>query len=139
MQVSFLQSIKDISEDTWDSIIQSNYPFLKHSFLKTLETTNCVGKETGWLPFHLVVKEGIKVLALMPLYVKTDSHGEFIFDWSWADAFYRNGLEYYPKLVSAIPFTPAQGPRLCLLNSEQRTAISKVINAWIVGRVGIKI
>ena len=131
MQVSFLQSMKDISEDAWDSIIQSSYPFLKHSFLKTLETTNCVGKDTGWLPFHLVVKEGVKVLALMPLYVKTDSHGEFIFDWSWADAFYRNGLEYYPKLVSAIPFTPAQGPRLCLLNSEQRTAISKVIKEEI--------
>ena len=127
MQIKFLQSISEISQVKWNTIVNSDYPFLKHSFLNTLEKSQCVGKQTGWLPFHLIVEEAKKLQAIMPLYLKTDSHGEFIFDWSWADAFYRNGLDYYPKLVSAIPFTPASGPRLCILDESKRTPISSLI------------
>ena len=116
MKITFIESIKNIDKTTWDDLVSSDYPFMKHSFLLSLEESKCVGEGTGWYPFHLLVKEDEDVIALMPMYIKTDSHGEFIFDWSWADAFYRNGLDYYPKLVSAIPFTPASGPRLSLIH-----------------------
>ena len=127
MKITFIESIKNINKSTWDDLVNSDYPFMKHSFLLSLEESRCVGEGTGWYPFHLLVKEDEDVIALMPMYIKTDSHGEFIFDWSWADAFYRNGLDYYPKLVSAIPFTPASGPRLCISDESKRTAISALI------------
>ena len=127
MKIHFIESIKNIDETTWNNLVDSDYPFMKHSFLLSLEESKCVGEGTGWYTFHLVVKEEEDVIALMPMYIKTDSHGEFIFDWSWADAFYRNGLDYYPKLVSAIPFTPASGPRLCVLDESKRTHITSLI------------
>ena len=127
MKIHFIESLKNIDETTWNNLVDSDYPFMKHSFLLSLEESKCVGEGTGWYTFHLVVKEEEDVIALMPMYIKTDSHGEFIFDWSWADAFYRNGLDYYPKLVSAIPFTPASGPRLCVLDESKRTHITSLI------------
>ena len=130
MKIHFIESIKNIDETTWNNLVDSDYPFMKYSFLLSLEESKCVGEGTGWYTFHLVVKEEEEeedVIALMPMYIKTDSHGEFIFDWSWADAFYRNGLDYYPKLVSAIPFTPASGPRLCVLDESKRTHITSLI------------
>ena len=131
MKIHFIESIKNIDETTWNNLVDSDYPFMKHSFLLSLEESKCVGEGTGWYPFHLLVKEEEDVIALMPMYIKTDSHGEFIFDWSWADAFYRNGLDYYPKLVRAIPFTPASGPRLCVLDESKRTHISSLIKEGI--------
>jgi len=127
MKIHFIESIKNIDETIWNNLVDSDYPFMQHSFLLSLEESKCVGEGTGWYTFHLVVKEEEDVIALMPMYIKTDSHGEFIFDWSWADAFYRNGLDYYPKLVSAIPFTPASGPRLCVLDESKRTLITSLI------------
>ena len=127
MKIHFIESIKNIDETTWNNLVDSDYPFMQHSFLLSLEESKCVGEGTGWYTFHLVVKEEEDVIALMPMYIKTDSHGEFIFDWSWADAFYRNGMDYYPKLVSAIPFTPASGPRLCVLDESKRTHITSLI------------
>ena len=131
MKIHFIESIKNIDETTWNNLVDSDYPFMKHSFLLSLEESKCVGEGTGCYTFHLLVKEEEDVIALMPMYIKTDSHGEFIFDWSWADAFYRNGLDYYPKLVSAIPFTPASGPRLCVLDESKRTHISSLIKEGI--------
>ena len=131
MKIHFIESIKNIDETTWNNLVDSDYPFMKHSFLLSLEESKCVGEGTGWYTFHLLVKEEEDVIALMPMYIKTDSHGEFIFDWSWADAFYRNGLDYYPKLVSAIPFTPASGPRLCVLDESKRIHISSLIKEGI--------
>ena len=127
MKIHFIESIKNIDETSWNNLVDSDYPFMQHSFLLSLEESKCVGEGTGWYTFHLVVKEEEDVIALMPMYIKTDSHGEFIFDWSWADAFYRNGMDYYPKLVSAIPFTPASGPRLCVLDESKRTHITSLI------------
>ena len=127
MKIHFIESIKNIDETIWNNLVDSDYPFMQHSFLLSLEESKCVGEGTGWYTFHLVVKEEEDVIALMPMYIKTDSHGEFIFDWSWADAFYRNGMDYYPKLVSAIPFTPASGPRLCVLDESKRTHITSLI------------
>jgi predicted N-acyltransferase len=131
MKVEFAESIKNIDEDVWNKIVNSDYPFLNYSFLLALEDTKCVGEGTGWYPFHLLIKENKEIIALMPMYLKTDSHGEFIFDWSWADAYYRNGMEYYPKLVSAIPFTPASGPRLCSLSEENIPELVRLIKEAI--------
>ena len=112
MKVEFINSINDINKEEWNTIINSDYPFLKYEFLESLEKHNCVSEERGWSPFHVVVSENDKKIAIMPMYIKTDSQGEFIFDWSWADAFYRNGVNYYPKLVSAIPFTPCETEKI---------------------------
>ena len=101
---------------------------MKYEFLKCLEITKCVSSDQGWQPLHAIVTEKEKVIAVMPLYIKTDSQGEFIFDWSWADAYYRNGLEYYPKLVSSIPFTPATGPRILFSNNSKKEVIVNKIS-----------
>ena len=129
MKINFLNSIEEVGKKDWDGIQENKYPFLKYEFLKSLETTKCVSAEQGWTPLHVVVSENDdKIIAVMPLYIKTDSQGEFIFDWSWADAFYRNGLEYYPKLVSSIPFTPASGPRILIAEEKRSPEIIKVIS-----------
>ena len=120
MKINFIDSIEKINKEDWDAVLSSKYPFLKYEFLKALEVTNCVSPEHGWTPLHLIASENERIVAIMPLYIKTDSQGEFIFDWSWADAYYRNGLNYYPKLVSSIPFTPASGPRI-LITDETRS------------------
>ena len=88
-------------------------PFVCHGFLHALERTGCTNAETGWLPQHLVVEDAAGALvAAMPLYLKSHSYGEYVFDHGWADAFERAGGRYYPKLQAAVPFTPATGPRL---------------------------
>lgn len=119
--ISFISSISDIEPSTWDKTVGNSYPFLRHAFLLALETTGCTNKQSGWEPHHLIVKTDGKLSGLMPLYIKHDSYGEYVFDWSWADAYHRHGIDYYPKLLCAIPYTPATGPRLCLnekLSSE---------------------
>ena len=129
MKVDFVDSIEKITKEDWESVLNNKYPFLQYDFLKTLEVTKCVSPEQGWTPFHAVVSEGEMIIAIMPLYIKTDSQGEFIFDWSWADAFYRNGLEYYPKLVSSIPFTPASGPRILFTDQSKSLIIIKEVSS----------
>ena len=128
MKITFLDSIQEVSKEEWERVLNSDYPFLKYDFLKTLEITKCVSPEQGWTPLHLVVSSDEEILALMPLYIKTDSQGEFIFDWSWADAYYRNGLDYYPKLVSSIPFTPASGPRILISSKARSSEIIKEVS-----------
>lgn len=98
----------------WDALTVANEPFTRHSYLRTLETSGCVGAEgTGWRPQHLLAyDEHDALVAAMPLYFKTDSYGEFIFDWAWAQAAHDNAIAYYPKLVAAIPYTPATGNRI---------------------------
>ena len=129
MKIDFLDTIERIDKNDWNKLVRKKYPFLNYEFLKALEITKCVSPEEGWTPLHIVVSEKDIVLAIMPLYVKTDSQGEFIFDWSWADAYYRNGLEYYPKLVSSIPFTPASGPRLVIADERRSEEIIKAVSS----------
>jgi predicted N-acyltransferase len=123
----FLTSLQQISPAQWNGITGADYPFLRHEFLYGLETTGCTTAGTGWQPCHLVLRQAQQVVAVMPLYLKSHSYGEYVFDWSWADAWRQSGLDYYPKLVSAIPFTPATGPRLCSApdtNSDQHWAVA---------------
>ena len=129
MKIKFLDSIERIVKEKWVRAINNQYPFLKYEFLRALEITKCVSPEEGWTPLHLVVSQMDTILAVMPLYIKTDSQGEFVFDWSWADAYYRNGLDYYPKLVCSIPFTPASGPRVVITDSTRTEEIIKVVSS----------
>jgi uncharacterized protein len=114
----FLTSLEQIPAAQWNAITGTDYPFLRHDFLYGLEKTACTTAETGWQPCHLLLRRGNEVAAVMPLYLKSHSYGEYVFDWSWADAWRQSGLAYYPKLVTAIPFTPATGPRLCAAQGE---------------------
>jgi predicted N-acyltransferase len=106
--------IAEVAAADWDALDRSAHPFLRHAFLDALEATGCVGPDSGWIPAHLVVHEGAsgRLVAAVPQYLKTHSWGEFVFDWSWAQSYQRSGLEYYPKQLAAIPFTPVTGPRL---------------------------
>ncbi len=114
MDIRFIATIDDCSPQQWDSIAGSDYPFLQHRFLAALEHSASVGGNSGWLPHHALLSLNDELVGVMPLYIKLHSYGEYVFDWSWADAYQRQGLRYYPKLLSAIPFTPSSGPRLAL-------------------------
>ena len=132
MKISFHSSIEEISKKEWDSLLNDiNYPFLKHDFLQLLESTSCVGAKTGWIPLHVTISKGNSLLAGMPLYLKSHSQGEFVFDHSWANAFYQHGLDYYPKLVSSIPHTPASGPRLLIKDGENKKELFEMIKEGI--------
>lgn len=130
MQLVVHTSITEIDAAQWNAMLKSNNPFVRHEFLLGLEITGCVTLDTGWQPSHLAVyqdEEQTKLLGAMPLYVKSHSYGEYIFDWSWADAFQRNGLQYYPKLSNAIPFTPATGERILTATGADALYISDAL------------
>lgn len=111
MIFQFIDSIEQIEQSDWNALWSSQYPFTKYEFLHALESSGSTTESSGWQPYHLVGKENDQLVFVMPMYLKTHSYGEYVFDWAWADAYSRVGLEYYPKLVNAIPFTPATGPR----------------------------
>ena len=113
MNAEFITSLAQIPEQQWDALVGEDYPFLRYRFLHGLESTDCTTAETGWQPCHLVLRNDGRPVAVLPMYLKSHSYGEYVFDWSWSQAWQQSGLSYYPKLVSAIPFTPATGPRLC--------------------------
>lgn len=109
----FLESIDEVPSDEWNQLVDPDQPFLKHEFLCALEMSQSVSAETGWQPRHYVCRDSRgQLVSAAPMYEKSHSYGEYVFDWSWADAYQRNGLNYYPKLLNAVPFTPCQGPRL---------------------------
>ncbi|SFM37661.1 GNAT family N-acetyltransferase [Marinobacter zhejiangensis] len=116
-------SIADIPEATWDRFSGTGNPFLRHRFLAALETSGCTTRGTGWQPAHIEFRLDDALAGVAPAYLKTHSMGEYVFDWGWADAYQRHGLPYYPKLLVAVPFTPAEGPRL-LLNPQHRERLT---------------
>jgi uncharacterized protein len=118
MKVRFLQTISDISAEQWNALTGNDYPFLRHEFLLALEQSGCVSASQGWQPHHLLIEHQQQLVAVMPLYLKQHSYGEFVFDHAWANAYYQNGLAYYPKLLNAIPFTPCSGPRIAFTGIE---------------------
>jgi uncharacterized protein len=109
-----LTRIDDIPAAQWNALELAGNPFVRHEFLLALERSGCVGAAAGWAPNHLILEDGERLLAALPLYRKSHSWGEFVFDWSWARAYDQAGMRYYPKLVSMPPFTPATGPRLLI-------------------------
>lgn len=119
-----LSRIGDVTAADWDALFPAAYPFTRHAFLDALERHRCVGAGTGWDPCHLVVDDPHGGLAAaMPLYRKRHSYGEFVFDFGWARAAQQLGVRYYPKLVCAVPFTPATGPRLAARSTPARAAL----------------
>ena len=96
----------------WNRLAGEHNPFVRHEFLSALEAHGCACHETGWSPCHVLLYDDERLVGAVPMYAKSHSYGEFVFDWSWAGAYARAGMEYYPKLVVSIPFTPAAGPRL---------------------------
>ena len=112
--LEFISSIEHVVATEWDKLVGNSSPFIKHTFLHALEQSGSVSAKTGWQPHHLLVYQKKQLVGILPLYIKGHSYGEYVFDFAWANAYQANGLEYYPKLVSAIPFTPATGQRLCL-------------------------
>ncbi|CAA6825254.1 MAG: COGs COG3146 [uncultured Thiotrichaceae bacterium] len=115
--------ISEIPEAQWNALIKDDHPFTKHAFLKALEEHNCVSASFGWLPRHIAIyDEDDQLLGAMPLYEKYNSYGEFVFDHAWADAWQRSGMEYFPKLVSATPYTPATGQRLLTQEGQEEIA-----------------
>jgi len=120
-KVNLHKSIEGIAPARWNALCGTAYPFLRHEFLHALEASESVSPRSGWQPLHVELLDDDGTLQmLMPLYLKSHSWGEYVFDWAWADAYERHGLSYYPKLLTAIPFTPATGPRFgtCLSDDE---------------------
>ena len=119
LKAEVIGRIAEVDAHDWDALDRSDHPFLKHAFLDALEATGCVGADSGWIPAHLVIRDAGsgRLVAAVPQYLKTHSWGEFVFDWSWAQSYQRSGLEYYPKQLSAIPFTPVTGPRFLLAHA----------------------
>lgn len=118
---SFLGSVAEVPQDMWNAL-SGPQPFLRHEYLLALEESGSVGEGTGWRPEPLAVHEGGELAALIPLYRKSHSYGEYVFDWAWARAYQNAGLGYYPKLVATVPFTPVTGPRL-LCGDTSRKAV----------------
>lgn len=130
LEVRVHPSIRDIPEARWDALDGvSAAPFLSHAWLDALETTGCVGGDTGWQPHHLSFWDGPRLVAAAPAYLKDNSEGEFVFDFAWAGAAQRAGIPYYPKLIVAVPFTPATGSRLLVADPAERASLLPVLAA----------
>jgi len=143
MKISLINRIDEIPREDWNGITGLEYPFIRYEFLHALEKSACVSEETGWTPQHCLVYDNGDLIALMPLYRKIHSHGEYVFDFEWAHAYRQHGLSYYPKWLTAIPFTPCEGERLfvktgvekkavleSILNHINKTAETENISSW---------
>ena len=136
--IKILDSIGSIAPQEWNALT-AKHPLLRHEFLHALHECGCAAEAVGWTPQYLTLweaggnvsdvasdqtaEQALRFLGAMPLYVKTNSYGEYVFDWAWADAYNRHGLDYYPKLLSAIPFTPCTGTRLLARDGEGRKSL----------------
>lgn len=117
LQIEVTDSLSDVSATSWNNLNEDGNPFLRHEFLHTLDAAGCLGERSGWYPRYFLLWQinpdsSKELVGATPTYIKTNSRGEFVFDWSWAEAYERHQMDYYPKLVSSIPFTPVTGRRL---------------------------
>ncbi|RDV25107.1 GNAT family N-acetyltransferase [Alteromonas aestuariivivens] len=125
---NFSAGIAPIPQDQWQALAQHCGPFLQYSFLNGLETCGCVGGTTGWQPHFITVHRHGTLVGAMPGYLKSDSYGEYVFDHSWANAYHHHGLNYYPKWISAVPFTPVTGPRMLIHpNADKQIIVEKLL------------
>ncbi|MDC1172391.1 GNAT family N-acetyltransferase [Alphaproteobacteria bacterium] len=131
--VTLCNSINDIPEAEWDICVGAEYPFLLHAFMSALEDSGSVSPKTGWLPQHLVYRDSSgKLVGAVPLYLKGHSYGEYVFDWGWADAFEKAGQKYFPKLLSAVPFTPVTCPKLLVRPGENQSEVRSILTSGLV-------
>ncbi len=131
-RLEIIESLSEVSAADWNALLTTDAsPFLKHEFLSTLEETVCVGGNTGWQVAHLALYRSAQLIGAMPLYLKQHSYGEFVFDWSWAQAYEQQGMQYYPKALCAIPFTPVQGSRILFSPAEDGAQIQRQLIAGL--------
>jgi len=123
-EFSLIDSLTEIAPADWQALA-GEQPMLSHAFLHALHDSGCASADTGWAPRYLIMRRAGQLAGAMPLYLKSHSRGEYVFDHGWAQAFERNGMPYYPKLLGAIPFTPVTGPRLLVLDPADRTLLAQ--------------
>ena len=124
VEIHVADTLEGVTADDWNRLAGDN-PFVRHAFLSALQDTRCAIARTGWRAHHLLLKRGGQLAGVMPLYLKSHSRGEYVFDHAWADAFERHGIRYYPKALSAVPFSPVTGPRLIAANHEDRVMLAR--------------
>ena len=131
--VKALWSLSEVSAEDWDACAGPENPFVSHTFLKTLEDSSAACGESGWLPKHVVIKDPSGgLIGAAPCYLKNHSHGEYVFDWGWADAYERAGGQYYPKLQVSVPFSPVTGPRLLVRDGEDKSHTHRMLAAGLL-------
>lgn len=123
LRTRWLARLDEVDAAAWDALAGDANPFVRHAFLAGLEATGCIQPRLGWTPRHLTLWNGDVLAAAAPCYIKTNSHGEFVFDHAWAHAYARHGLDYFPKLLCAVPYSPVTGPRLLARDGDARRAL----------------
>ena len=124
LEISFHRAIDEIGAQDWNSLAGTADPFMRYEFLAALEENNCVGPDYGWLPYHIAVRDtDQQLVAACPIYIKTNSYGEFVFDWNWASAYEQAKLQYYPKMVCSVPYNPATGMRILSQDPALKTLV----------------
>lgn len=142
LELHFVKSIEEIGQSRWNSVVGTKNPFTRYEFLHGLEQTGCTNEQSGWAPYHVAICQlgdaaadteintkalsEYPIVCIVPLFLKTNSWGEYVFDWSWANAYQSHGLEYYPKFVTAAPFTPSSGRRF-FVSKDFENRISELI------------
>lgn len=131
MELKTVRQIAEVPADAWNALVGHDDPFVEHAFLAALESSASVGRGTGWEPTHLLAYEGDTLVGALPLYAKSDSWGEFIFDFQWARAAQSAGVRYYPKLVAMVPYTPATGRRFLARDEDLARVVPALLNGAI--------
>jgi uncharacterized protein len=125
--IRIVRKISELARNQWDALAGATTPFARWDWLDSLEQSGCVSEESGWLPHHLVAERAGSMLAACPMYLKLHSMGEFVFDYEWAEAAHRAGIQYYPKMLVGIPFTPVTGQRFFTAAGEDRAALIRLL------------
>jgi hypothetical protein len=125
--IRILRKMSEVARDPWDSLAAGATPFLKWDWLDSLEQAGCVNEQTGWLPHHVIAERADKLIAACPMYLKLHSMGEFIFDYEWAEAAHHAGIQYYPKMLVGVPFTPVTGHRFLTAAGEDRGGLIRLM------------
>ncbi len=134
MKFSILSTLKNIPEKQWDDLAGNDNPFITYNFLMALETGDCL-QEYGWHPQYLLIhSDNEQLIGACPAYIKTNSYGEFVFDFAWANAYHQDNIQYYPKLVISIPYSPVTGPRLLALNDDEEIKSELIRQAILIAK-----
>ena len=123
--IEVVDSLAGVDPQEWNALA-GEQPFVRHEFLSALIETGCAAARSGWRPQFILLRRAGALAGAMPLFVKSHSYGEYVFDWAWADAHQRHGVAYYPKLLCAVPFTPVRGRRVLAAGERERRALAQV-------------
>ncbi|MEM7210131.1 MAG: GNAT family N-acetyltransferase [Pseudomonadota bacterium] len=133
MRIEVRDSLEEVDCAAWNALNRDNSPFLRHEFFRALECNGCLGDAHGWFPrYFLQYTDDDQLIAAAPGFIKTNSYGEFVFDWSWAEAYHKHGIRYYPKMVVSVPYTPVTGQRLLIAESYDYEETARTLHATIL-------